>query len=422
MPQIPNPKYDYDTEKIVKAYKTAIKDILATLDRIDISNMTRANTAAALTEVAMILASINEESAQWVAENIPIATRDGVLSALVSLDVKDAVKVASFNKLNRGMVDAIIADTQSDLLAVTQNVERRVRSAVRTVTAESMRANMARGVNGRKTISRDILDGLRKKLGDSVNTGIIDAAGRRWKPEVYVDMITRTKTLAAHKEATINEAVGRKAYYGVISRHGAKDDCRKWEGRVVKLVPDASGDYPYIGDIPRNEIFHPCCRHVVTPIRDPKSVEDKKYEAQPTEETLEHAVIGNFTRNPRTGALQNMKGGGHGQGNIDFLEEQGLDYNIVKTYSNGVRIGNVPKHKEKLKKTGTGQSWFPKDWDSGRIKEAGEFVANLPNPRRGQYGALYGTYMNVDVGVYVEGKVVTTIFPDGRQSHLKGED
>ncbi|MCG7407701.1 phage minor capsid protein [Paenibacillus sp. ACRRX] len=267
--KIPEPEYRYSTDKLVKAYKSAVREIFRTLDRVDISNMTRANTAAMLTEVSKVLASLNDESAAWVAENIPIAAQNGVLTALVALDVKDAAKVVSFNKINREMVAAVVADTQADLLAVTQNVDRRVRTTIRQVTAESMRMNMARGINGRKTINRDILDGLKKKLGDSVNTGIIDAAGRRWKPEVYVDMITRTKSLEAHKEATLNEAITRGAFYGVISRHNAKDVCRKWEGQIVKLVRDAPGDYPYIGDLPRNEIFHPCCRHVVTPLRDP---------------------------------------------------------------------------------------------------------------------------------------------------------
>lgn len=32
-----------------------------------------------------------------------------------------------------------------------------------------------------------------------------------------------------------------------------------------------------------------------------------------------------------------MKGGGHGQANIEFLEANGLEYNIVKVYDNGKR-------------------------------------------------------------------------------------
>lgn len=254
--KIPEPNYDYEIGRLVRAYKKAIAAILAELDRIDIANMSRANSAAALIEVTKILTSLDEESAAWVAENIPQAVRDGVLTALVSLDVKDAEKLVKFTKINRELVAAAVADTQADLLAVTKNVERRVRTAVRQVTAESMRANLTKGVNGRRTISADILAGLRKKLGDSVNTGIIDAAGRRWKPEVYVEMVTRTKMAESHREATVNEAIGRRAYYGRISRHGATDACRNWEGRIVKLVRDAPGDYPYFGDLPRREIFH----------------------------------------------------------------------------------------------------------------------------------------------------------------------
>lgn len=268
--KIPEPVYDYEIGRLVRAYKNAIADTLAELDRIDIANMSRANSAAALVEVTKVLRGLNEESAAWVAENVPKAVQDGVLTALVSLDEETADKIVKFTKINRELVEAVIADTQADLLAVTKNVERRVRTAVRQVTAESMRANMAKGINGRRTISADILAGLRKKLGDSVNTGIIDAAGRRWKPEVYVEMVTRTKMAETHREATFNEAIGRRAYYGRISRHGATDACRNWEGRIVKLVRDAPGDYPYIGDLPRREIFHPNCRHVVSPIRDPK--------------------------------------------------------------------------------------------------------------------------------------------------------
>ena len=60
---------------------------------------------------------------------------------------------------------------------------------------------------------------------------------------------------------------------------------------------------------------------------------------------LKHSSVGDFTYNPKTGQISRMKGGGHGQSNINFLEENGIEYNIVKEYDNGVRVGNVPKHK-----------------------------------------------------------------------------
>lgn len=272
-PTIPDPTYDREIGRLVAAYKNAIRDIQAELSRLDLSAISRANAAAALASVAKILRALDEDAAAWVEENVPKAATDGIIRAIIDLGaaetVADAEKIVKFNRANQSLIASVVADTQADLLAVTQNIDRRVRTAVRQVTAESMRANMARGINGRRTISADILQRMRSTLGSSVETGIIDAAQRRWRPEVYVDMVARTKLSTAHRDATINEALGRGAYYGRISRHGAVDACRNWEGRIVKLTPDAPGDYPYIGDLPRRQIFHNNCRHQVTPVRDP---------------------------------------------------------------------------------------------------------------------------------------------------------
>jgi hypothetical protein len=151
-------------------------------------------------------------------------------------------------------------------------MDRKIKTTIRQSVAEVMRSNMAAGINGRKTISREILADLRNKLGESVNTGIIDAAGRRWDPKVYAEMVTRTKMMRTRMDATINEAVGREAYYGTVSRNGSKhEECRVWEGKIVKLIPDAPGNYPYVGDL-RNQsrgLFHPNCQHQVLPVRDP---------------------------------------------------------------------------------------------------------------------------------------------------------
>jgi len=95
-------------------------------------------------------------------------------------------------------------------------------------------------------------------------------------------------------------------------------------------------------------------------------------------EALDHANLGDFTRNPKTGEISKMSGGGHGQDNIAFLEKNGIEYNIELTYPNGVRVGNVPGHKSKGKRTGTGQAWFPETWTKEDISKAGEYIANMP--------------------------------------------
>lgn len=272
----PSPVYDYETNKIVRQYKNAIKDILAEFDSVDLLDFDRAESLIVLKSVSKILKDLDEYSSEWVKTNITLAMTHGIERSLLTLGIVSNIsstKAVKFNSINKEFARAIIADTQTDLLAVTTNVERKVRAAVRQVTGEVLRRNVSVGINSTQTLRRDIVKGLKQTLGKSVETGIIDAAGRRWKPEHYVNVLVQTKMMEAHKESTINEALGRNVFYGVISTHGAKDMCRVWENKIVKFTPDAPGDYPYIKDLPKRDIFHPCCKHVVSPVRNPAEYE-----------------------------------------------------------------------------------------------------------------------------------------------------
>lgn len=276
--EIPTTTYDYEVRQLVRYYEDALQSINLELIRFDLTAIERANILALQADIADILKELNGKASAWITRYIPIAVGDGIARTIVSLNatktIEEAKAIVRFNRLNRELVRTTVADTQSDLLQVTQNVERRIRNTVRQVTGEVMRHNLTQGINATQSLNREIMRDLRTRLGDSLNTGIIDAAGRRWKPQVYVDTVVRTKMASAQREAVINEGVANEAYYGVISRHNAIDACLGWEGRVIKLVPNAPGDYPYIGDLPRREIFHPRCRHTITPLRRVENLPD----------------------------------------------------------------------------------------------------------------------------------------------------
>ncbi|SMO92981.1 phage minor capsid protein [Melghirimyces algeriensis] len=265
----PKPNYEYEVDELVRHYQRTIREILAELERFDLTDYRKENARALLMYISELLADLNENAAAWVKTNIPKAAQEGVSHTIYELGVvptlTEANRMFKFNRPNKEAIEAIVADTQADLLAVTQNVERKVRSAVRQVTAEVMRHNLTRGLNGVKGIRSEILFELRKRLGDSVNTGIIDAAGRRWKPRVYVDMLSRTKLMETYHTAKINEALGRGAYLALISAHGAKDACRFHEGRIMKLSPNAPGNYPTYDELHASgQIWHPRCAHTFT--------------------------------------------------------------------------------------------------------------------------------------------------------------
>lgn len=269
MRKVPKPNYEYEVNELVRYYQLAIMEILAELERYDLTDFQRANSRAVLAHISEILSELNEKATEWVNTNVPKAARQGVVHTIYELGIvatlAEAERIFKFNRPNREAIAAIIADTQADLLAVTQNVDRKVRAAVRQVTAEVLRHNMTKGINGVKGIRREILAELRKRLGDSVNTGIIDAAGRRWKPRVYVDMLTRTKLLETYHTAKTNEALGRGAYLAIISSHGAKDACRFYEGSIMKLTANAPGNYPTYDELRASgQIWHPRCQHTFT--------------------------------------------------------------------------------------------------------------------------------------------------------------
>ncbi len=131
---------------------------------------------------------------------------------------------------------------------------------------------------------------------------------------------------------------------------------------------------------------------------------------------LVHSDEGKYTKPSRKGERLRLVSGGHGQTGMEQLDKYDIKYIIIKTYTNGVRVGNVPDHKTKAKKEGIGQSWFPKSWTLKDIRRAGEHVAGLKANRHAPDGKkLYGTYKGVRVVIIKTYGKIATVFPDSIQ-------
>lgn len=271
--RVPEPQFEHDVEKLMNEYRRAILRIKNELQRVDLTDFQRANMIAMMKSIEDALAELDKFARGWVSATLPEIAKKGAAAALVELGLvktfEEALKIAKFNKLNKEMVKLYVSDTHNDILEVTNNVSRRIRNTMRKIAGEVMRANMAEGVNSISTHKQMMLERLRKELADAIETGIIDRAGRRWKPEDYVDMLTKTKSLEMYRIAKTNEAVARGAYYGLVQGPPAKDACRFFIGSIIKLVPNAPGDYPTYEELKSsNLLFHPRCHHYFTVFRD----------------------------------------------------------------------------------------------------------------------------------------------------------
>lgn len=140
-----------------------------------------------------------------------------------------------------------------------------------------------------------------------------------------------------------------------------------------------------------------------------------------SDKALEHSTIGEYTVGNR------LKSGGHGQSCIDKLKKAGKPYVITKTYSNGVRIGYVPDHKNKTKNgnpnkkdSDVGQAWFPESWTDEDIRNAGTYIANIGGNVLN--GIKFEIYNGVRIGIFTDSVGnPATIFPDNMKQPKDGD-
>lgn len=145
--------------------------------------------------------------------------------------------------------------------------------------------------------------------------------------------------------------------------------------------------------------------------------------------TVNHSVKGEYksaSKNYQNGRLDK---GGHNQECIKLLESKKIDYTVVKTFENGVRVGYVTNHTSRFKNgivttktpnADIGQSWFPESWQEDDVLVAGTYVANSSVPIVNS--AKFDTYNGVRVGIYVdEDGNPTTIFPDNMKQPLEND-
>ncbi len=137
-----------------------------------------------------------------------------------------------------------------------------------------------------------------------------------------------------------------------------------------------------------------------------------------------HSLEGRFVKtqvkvNGKVQFKPRLAAGGHGQAGMDLLDKYGIQYHVVKTYPNGVRVGYIPRHDKKSKQSGIGQAWFPSNWTDKDIKRAGSHVAGLTGNRHIPDGVtVYGTYKGVRVGIMRTNGKIATVFPDSNQNSV----
>lgn len=276
MPWSEPPEADIDryVRRLSRQFGISVSDVQALLLGLNIDGLSQAEQRALISEINEIYGDLEGYVINFVNTSIDEVYEHGRARALVALGIvasiaaaKRRLRQAPISHLHRTFMTAEKEVFVDDLLAATSNTKRRVKRIVRQVAAERLRQQRDGSLSSRTT-SRRLERDVRQRLGDAADFAIRDALNRRWRLRVYAEMVARTKLTETHFESTRNEAIEHGAFYAVVSNHANPcEKCAPWQSRIVKLTSDASGNYPTLDEARSSGLFHPHCKHSISPVR-----------------------------------------------------------------------------------------------------------------------------------------------------------
>ena len=229
-------------------------------DSVHVQSMT-----SMLNRITSLSNTLKNSSKPKVESVITTAYESGYLNASGGTEIK-------FTDAQQATLDKLITDTYNDMLIATKYMSESAKRFVRVKTSQVMQLQQALR-QGNKSLAYSLARQLEAgKLGKDASTqaftGIVDKAGRRWNLKTYSEMVVRTKVQQAHIYGTAQQGHEMGYHLFIISSHNALDACSHWEGKIIS-VGESIGGYPSYEELAAsNEIFHPNCKHHITPISD----------------------------------------------------------------------------------------------------------------------------------------------------------
>ncbi|MCY8880692.1 phage minor capsid protein [Bacillus spizizenii] len=275
---IPTPKYDKDKKRMAKMLSNQYKQMLDYLIlqlQFNPDDPKVIREAQIMRQINYWLKELDQALYKEIERLIKKSFQDGqayhLLSVKEAKNWEEAVSSASFNKLQRARIKAIVADTHEDILQATNNTSSAIKSVVRQTVSKVAQYHSLNNGNY-KDMQKGLLkqlskQGLSKTIVKDGFVGITDRAGRKWDLATYSKMVVTTKTNQAFIEGVTHESEETGFDLAVISDHGAEDACKNWEGLVISLTGKTKGYITYKQAKATNEIFHPNCEHGVHSIR-----------------------------------------------------------------------------------------------------------------------------------------------------------
>lgn len=235
-------------------------------------------------EINAIVVNLERKAVQVATTKITEAYGEGVKYSRLALtqdkkiisevneveDVEEIVRTLPDTHQQR--LDAMIKQSQDDLLKATGNTHNNIKKLVRQFMSKEMAGTYNSGKIGKTShMAVRMEQQLKKQFLESgikdVDVAIIDKANRKWKLKTYSEMAVRTKINDSYIQAIRIEALHEGYDLAIIStKPDTHDECLNYEGMIISLNGLTSGYLTYEGIKTTKKCFHPNCGHFLRPI------------------------------------------------------------------------------------------------------------------------------------------------------------
>lgn len=248
---------------LARIYRESISDLTKLLRRRKgVSEFSRQRARALLKQSTEILERLDNQAAQWIAQNVPKSYLRGIRVAELGFgEIGVAGRSAVQPLIHQEAIQVLVNDLQADLVETTVRLERGFRKLVTRTQLEAIKdraitKSVAKGIvkgSARRKVSREIRENI---LSEFLEKGIT-INGRTYDAGKYAELVARTKTREAQSAGTVNRVIDSGHDLVMVTAHGAKDGCGPFEGKVFS-VSGTSDVYPALSSLPNGgPPFHP---------------------------------------------------------------------------------------------------------------------------------------------------------------------
>jgi len=257
-------KYTIDIDKyaneVKKLYEDTYNKIFAMLDdyHTAIDYPTYARISQLLKQIGSELDALNGKADKYLKKAMKQISEYATKTAIEDISIFDKItkKESWHYENNYNYIQQMVADNYRHIAEQTDKMRFDLKMALQQEATKVFRRASVEGLT-RKEAYKALKDELIKKP----EFKFVDKKGRKWDTSTYLEMLTRTVIAEGMRQAYINTLVNEGHDLVKVSTHGAKDECSRWEGKILSLTGYIK-DYPTYDDAKATgEIFHPRCRH-----------------------------------------------------------------------------------------------------------------------------------------------------------------